>query len=484
MADIVLSTLNSRFSHASLGLRYLLANMGELASRTQLAEFVINQRPLDVVERLLALQPQIVGFGVYIWNIEETTRVVAQLKQVRPDIAIVLGGPEVSHELESQPILRYVDHVITGPGDVSFAKLCQALLHGPQPLQKVIAGEQVPLAQLQFPYHLYSDDDLAHRLVYVEASRGCPFKCEFCLSSLDKTSWPFPLDTFLRQLQQLYERGARTFKFVDRTFNLNIKSSLRILDFFLQRLTPDLFVHFEVIPDHLPDSLKQAIAQFPEGVLQLEIGIQTFNPEVQALISRKQDNAKSETNLRWLSQHSRAHIHSDLIAGLPGEDLASFAAGFNRLWALGPQEIQLGILKRLKGTPIARHTEAFDMRYNPLPPYNILSNRDLDFVTLQRLNRFARYWDLIGNSGRFPNTLPLLLGDLPFERLMAFSDWLWSHSRQTYQIALERLYDLVHTWLALQTPPHHALAELLAADYRSSGARGAPAFLQPAKATA
>ena len=181
MADIVLSTLNSRFSHASLGLRYLLANMGELASRTQLAEFVINQRPLDVVERLLALQPKIVGFGVYIWNIEETTRVVAQLKQVRPDIAIVLGGPEVSHELESQPILRYVDHVITGPGDVSFANLCQALLHGPQPLQKVTAGEQVPLAQLQFPYHLYSDDDLAHRLVYVEASRGCPFKCEFCL---------------------------------------------------------------------------------------------------------------------------------------------------------------------------------------------------------------------------------------------------------------------------------------------------------------
>lgn len=484
MADIVLSTLNSRFSHASLGMRYLLANMGDLAPNTQLAEFVINQRPLDIVERLLALEPRIVGFGVYIWNIEETTRVVAQLKQVRPDITIVLGGPEVSHELESQPILRFVDHVITGPGDVSFAKLCRSLLHGPKPLQKIIAGEQVPLAQLQFPYHLYSDQDLAHRLVYVEASRGCPFKCEFCLSSLDKTSLPFPLDAFLEQLQQLYDRGARTFKFVDRTFNLNIKSSLRILDFFLQRLTPDLFVHFEVIPDHLPDSLKQAIAQFPEGVLQLEIGIQTFNPEVQALISRKQDNAKSEANLRWLSQHSRAHIHSDLIAGLPGEDLDSFAAGFNRLWSLGPQEIQLGILKRLKGTPIARHTQAFDMRYNPLPPYNILSNRDMDFVTLQRLNRFARYWDLIGNSGRFANTLPLILGDQPFERFMEFSDWLWCYSKQTYQIALERLYDLVYTWLSKQASVLASLSDLLTEDYRSTGARGAPAFLQTAKATA
>lgn len=479
MPDIVLSTLNSRFSHASLGLRYLLANMGELAERTQLAEFVISQRPLDMVEQILALEPQIVGFGVYIWNIEETTRVVAQLKQVAPQIKIVLGGPEVSYELDKQPILSYVDHVITGPGDISFARLCRALLFGPPPLQKIIAGEQVALAELQFPYHLYSEQDLAHRLVYVEASRGCPFKCEFCLSSLDKTSWPFPQDAFLEQLDRLYQRGARTFKFVDRTFNLNIKASLRILDFFLQRLTPDLFVHFEVIPDHLPDSLKQAIARFPAGTLQLEIGIQTFNPQVQALISRKQDNAKSEANLRWLSEHTEAHIHADLIAGLPGEDLASFAAGFNRLWALGPQEIQLGILKRLKGTPIARHTMAFDMRYNPLPPYNILSNRDLDFGTLQRLNRFARYWDLIANSGRFPNTLPLLLGEQPFENFMAFSDWLWSHSQQTYQIALERLYDLVHRWLLPQAPA--TLNELLTADYRASGARGAPAFLQAAK---
>jgi radical SAM superfamily enzyme YgiQ (UPF0313 family) len=232
MPDIVLSTLNSRFSHASLGLRYLLANMGDLAERTRLAEFVINQRPLDIVERLLALEPRIIGFGVYIWNIVETTQVVALLKQVRPDIQIVLGGPEVSFEQEQQAIIRDADFVISGPGDTSFAKLCQAILFGPQPLQKRIAGEQVPLAQLQLPYQLYSDRDLAHRLVYVEASRGCPFKCEFCLSSLDKTSLPFPLDAFLQELERLYQRGARTFKFVDRTFNLNIKTSLQILDFF------------------------------------------------------------------------------------------------------------------------------------------------------------------------------------------------------------------------------------------------------------
>ena len=478
MPDIVLSTLNSRFSHASLGLRYLLANMGDLAERTRLVEFVINQRPLDIVERLLALEPRIIGFGVYIWNIVETTQVVALLKQVRPDIQIVLGGPEVSHEQDQQAIIRDADYVISGPGDVSFAKLCQAILFGPKPLQKRVAGEQVPLAQLQLPYPLYSDRDLAHRLVYVEASRGCPFKCEFCLSSLDKTSLPFPLDAFLQELEHLYQRGARTFKFVDRTFNLNIKTSLQILDFFLQRLTADLFVHFEVIPDHLPDKLKQAIAQFPAGTLQLEIGIQTFNPEVQALISRKQDNAKTEANLRWLREHSQAHIHADLIAGLPGETLESFATGFDRLLALGPQEIQLGILKRLRGTPLARHTEAFEMRYNPLPPYNILRNRDLDFVTLQRLNRFARYWDLIANSGRFRQTLPQLLGSQPFAEFMSFSDWLWQHSQQTYQIALERLFDLVYQWLSQQPQQAQQAAQTLLQDYRDTGARGNPAFLQ------
>ncbi len=272
-------TLNARYFHSSFGLRYLLANMGELQPDTAIREFIITQRPLDIAEALLAEQPRIIGFGVYIWNIVETTQVVALLKQVRPDIQIVLGGPEVSFEQDQQAIIRDADYVISGPGDVSFSRLCQAILFGPKPLQKRVAGEQVPLAQLKFPYQLYSDRDLAHRLVYVEASRGCPFKCEFCLSSLDKTSLPFPLDAFLAELEHLYQRGARTFKFVDRTFNLNIKTSLQILDFFLQRLTADLFVHFEVIPDHLPDKLKQAIAQFPAGTLQLEIGIQTFNPD-------------------------------------------------------------------------------------------------------------------------------------------------------------------------------------------------------------
>jgi hypothetical protein len=331
------------------------------------------------------------------------------------------------------------------------------------------------------PYSEYTDKDIAQRLIYVEASRGCPFKCEFCLSSLDKTAWPFQLEKFLAELHTLHERGVRHFKFVDRTFNLNIKASKRILDFFLERMNPeknDLFVHFELIPDHLPDALKDSITKFPEGSLQFEIGIQSLNPEVQHHISRKQDDVQTGENLRWLREHTHAHLHADLIIGLPGETMASFGKGFDTLVKLNPHEIQVGILKRLRGTPIARHTEAFDMRYNPQPPYNILSNTQIDFPTMQRLNRFAKYWDMIGNSGRFVLTKPLLLGDAPFDRFLRLSDWLFDTTGQTHRIALDRLYELVQDGLTeLFDADMEVARDLLTRDYIASGARGAPKFL-------
>ncbi|MCB1760866.1 MAG: DUF4080 domain-containing protein, partial [Gammaproteobacteria bacterium] len=246
------------------------------------------------------------------------------------------------------------------------------------------------------------------------------------------------------------------------------------LDFFLQRMTPELFLHFEVVPDRLPAALRERLRLFPPGSLQLEIGIQTFNPEVAARIDRRQNFASSEANLRWLRAQTGAHIHADLIAGLPGEDLQSFAAGFDRLVVLAPHEIQVGILKRLPGTPIARHSESCAMRYNPDPPYNILSSAQIDFATMQRLTRFARYWDLIGNSGRFGETLPLLLGGRPFERFMSFSDWLYAETGQLHRFALKRLFELLQRGMVerLDAAPDEC-ARVLAADFRRSGLKGA-----------
>ena len=455
---ILLSTLNARYSHASLGLRYLFANMGELQSSTVLQEFVIGAKTTDIVEKILAHQKPndklIVGFGVYIWNVEELSKIVTMLKAVAPQVTVILGGPEVSYETEHQAIIKAADFVITGWGDISFADLCRQILNGPQPLMKIHAGVQPKLDQIALPYSAFSDHDIANRILYVEASRGCPFKCEFCLSALDKTAWPFDLDLFLAELETLYQRRARLFKFVDRTFNLNIKSSLRIMQFFLDKLAakPDdpVFAHFEVVPDHLPEALKASIQQFPAGTLQFEIGIQSFNPIVQGLVSRKQDNDKAADNIRWLCQHSHAHLHVDLIAGLPGENIESFAKGFNQLIALEPHEIQFGILKRLRGTPIIRHTNEFHMVFDAHPPYTILATKDIDFATMQRLVRFARYWDLIANSGRFSHTLKLILGDDAFANFMALSDWLYANTDATHRIAMERLAKLVGDWLQLE----------------------------------
>ena len=267
----------------------------------------------------------------------------------------------------------------------------------------------------------------------------------------------FDLAPFLPELDSLYKRGARHFRFVDRTFNLKARNSARILEFFLERLDDRLFTHFEVIPDHLPETLKALLTQFPPSSLQFEIGIQTFDPEVQLLISRKQDNDKAMENIAWIRNHTNAHIHTDLIIGLPGEGLDRFAQGFNKLVSLNPHEIQLGILKRLRGSPIIRHTKEYGMRYNPDPPYDVLSTKLIDFESMQRMKRFSRYWDLIANSGRFKNTVPLTLEADPFNRFLSLTDWIYATTRQTHRFALHRLFDLLYFGLTSELHVDKAL---------------------------
>ena len=247
-----------------------------------------------------------------------------------------------------------------------------------------------------------------------------------------------------------------------------------------------LFLHFEVIPDHLPDRLKQMIARFPPGVLQFEVGIQTFNVEVQQRISRRQDNDRTEANLRWLVNVSNAHLHTDLIFGLPGESLASFAAGFNRLHALHPHEIQLGILKRLRGTPIARHTAEYAMVYDDAPPYTVRQTGAVSAGDMQRFTRLARYWDLLANSGRFSRSLGWLMAPgepvgapSPFQAFMDLSDWLWRATQKTSGLTPEALVDALFDYLTVELGRDPAATrETLRADYLASGARASPRALQ------
>jgi radical SAM superfamily enzyme YgiQ (UPF0313 family) len=480
MPDIVLATLNAKYIHAAFGLRYLLANLGELRDRAVIAEFDINQRPLEIVEKLLAHQPRIIGLGVYIWNTVQTTEVVSLLKRIAPQVKIILGGPEVSYEIDQQEIVALADHVITGEADLAFGEACRALLEE-RPLPKVIVAELPKLEQLALPYDLYTDADLQHRVIYVEASRGCPFTCEFCLSSLDIPVRAVPLDAFLTALESLLARGATQFKFVDRTFNLHLPTSRAILQFFLDRWRDGLFVHFEMVPDRLPEQLRELLAKFPPGGVQLEVGIQTFDEQASKNISRRQNLTKLEANFRYLRAHTGVHIHADLIVGLPGEDLESFGRGFDRLVALQPQEIQVGILKRLRGTPIVRHDAEHQMVYSSHPPYEILQSRQLDFSTMQRMRRFARFWDLLGNSGNFVATTPLLWsgGTSPFASFLAFSDWLYAQIQRTHTIALETLARQLWTYLVEVAKSDRAtVAEALAQDWRRTGRKDLPPWLE------
>ncbi len=481
MADIVLATLNARFSHASFGLRYLLANLGDLHPRAVMLEFEIKTPTEKAVEAICAQNPRIIGLGVYVWNAQPSLDLVKALRAARPDALIVLGGPEVSHETEQQEICQLADYVITDEGDLAFPVLCRQLLDGAPPAQRIIRGGFVDVRKLVLPYHLYTDDDIAHRVIYVEASRGCPFSCEFCLSSLDVPVRRFPLEKLLPALQDLLDRGVRHFKFVDRTFNLSIKYSLELLGFFLARYEPGIFLHFEMIPDRLPPELREILTFFPRGTLQFEVGIQTFNEEVAARIKRRQDYTKTEENMRWLRAETGAHLHADLIAGLPGEDITSFARGFDRLLALDPQEIQVYILKRLRGTPIARHDDDFQMRYQPGPPYELLSTRDLDEAAVASLHRFGRFWDLYVNSGNYLESAPLIWQNAPsaFQAFYRFCEWLMARWGRAHSISIDESAEALFDWLTGELgKPREETAQMIWRDMCRTVPRNRPAFLR------
>jgi radical SAM superfamily enzyme YgiQ (UPF0313 family) len=447
--SIILTTINARYSHTAFGLRWLWANLGPLRDQAVVREFHLRHAAHDIVEALLAEDPRIIGFGVYIWNLPLISEVVQTIKAVRPGIVLVLGGPEASHEYEGTDLFAAADFLVRGEGEEAFARLAQDVLNGGRPVEKVIESEPPDLDKLALPYDAYTDEDIAQRVVYVEASRGCPFRCEFCLSSLDLCVREFPLDPFFDAMQKLIDRGTRLFKFVDRTFNLRPDRVDAILDFFLERWQDGMQLHFEILPDRLSEHMLERMARFPAEGLHLEVGVQSLCPEALEAISRPQDLDLTERNLRFLRHQTSALIHVDLVAGLPGESWESLAAGFDRLLALRPHHIQVGILKRLKGAPIARHAESHAMAFSRKPPYAVLQTDLLDFTQVQRIKRFARYFDLYYNSENFPDTLPFLwrTGPSAFDVFMALSDGLWAATERTHQLPLPRLAQHLHDFL-------------------------------------
>ena len=446
--DIIFSTFNARYSHAALALRCLRANLSDLHDRSIIVEFDNSLSPQAAAEKLLAHDPKIVLFSVYIWNLTVTAETAAILHTVRPELKIIIGGPEVSYEYEGLTLFRIADHLVCGEGESIIGKLCKELLDG-KTLPKVIEAPSADLKQIALPYAEYTDEDIAHRRIYVETSRGCPFGCEYCLSSLEEAVRFFPPDRIFPAFEKLIERGVRIFKLLDRSFNINTAHAAAVLRFFLENRRDGMMLHLEWEPERLSPVLEKLIAEAPNGFLQLEVGVQTFNAEVAARINRPLDENKVEAHIRTLAALPSVHLHADLIAGLPGETFESIAAGFDQLHACRPHEIQLGILKKLRGTPIARHDVEWQMIYNTSPPYDVLQTATLSFVKLQQIRRFARFWDITVNNGRFPETSNLIWQEQSsvFGAFMEWSEWLYEQTYTTFGFTPTHLAQLFEKFL-------------------------------------
>ncbi len=477
MSKIVLATLNARYSHTSIGLRYLLANLNELKKDAYLKEFVINENLYEIAEKILSEKPVIIGLGVYIWNASDIEKLISIIKKISPEIKIILGGPEASH-LPFRVDLSKADYIIQGEGEFEFYKLCSSILNNDFPKEKIIKAEHADLQNIKLPYAFYSTHDIQNRVIYVEASRGCPFNCEFCLSSIDKTVRYFDVEIILAEFENLWLRGTRKFKFIDRTFNLNVKIAEKILDFFLSKI-PECMLHFEVIPENFPAVIKEKLKLFPPASIQLEIGIQTLNSQIAKNINRNLNFEKIKENLDFLEHQTNAHLHVDLIVGLPGESLESFAENLNSLAKLTSSEIQIGILKKLSGTTISRHDEIYGAVYSDLPPYEILKNNLIEFSQMQRMKRFARYWDLTYNSGDFAETVKIIFGENVYENFSGFCDWIYDQTESTHNFSLNRLSELIFKYLTeIKGKNKTVISNLMIKDILKISGRKIPVFLK------
>jgi radical SAM superfamily enzyme YgiQ (UPF0313 family) len=403
-------------------LRSLHANLGSLADRASIIETDLEITPLQLASQIVERSPRIVGFSVYLWNVRLVEAVARILRAVAPQMRLVAGGPELTPD-HPAAFSTLVDAMIIGEGETAFRTLCGRWLSqdrdtcaGPQQppvtgcrgTAEILTPPPENTASLVLPFHLYTDSDLAQRTVYVESSRGCTYSCSYCTSA--KTGLRLiPLDRLLPALDTLWQKGLRRFKFLDRSFNAPAAHASAVLDFFIGRATPDMRLHFEINPDHVHEGVAARIAAFPRGTLHLEAGIQTLNPCVAAAVGRSADTKTTLSNLRFLTQCSGAVVHADLIFGLPGEDEASFAHGFNALIeACHPPEVQVNLLKALPGTRLAREAASLGLVFNTEPPYEVLCSDVMDFARIMRLQRFARCWELVHNRSRFPNAVHAL----------------------------------------------------------------------------
>lgn len=417
---VILAALNAKYVHSNLAIRYLKREIEE-EYNVELYESSINDDVLKIALDILSKEPDIVAFSCYIWNIENTYKIINAIKNANSDIKIILGGPEVS--FDAAEILmknKSVDFIIKGEGEKVIKPLIFAIekndLEGLIDLKGIVfkyndkifdtgfSETILDLDEIKFPY----EKDIPDKIIYYEASRGCPYRCSYCMSSIDKKLRFRSIDLIKRELKHLIDNNVKLVKFVDRTFNANKKFAREIWQYLIG-LNPDTCFHFEIAADILEEEDLNILSRAKKGLFQFEIGVQSTNKEVLKNINRVMNFEKVSQNVSRIKEFSNIHCHLDLIIGLPGEDLDSFKNSFNDVMSIRPDELQVGFLKVLKGAPISYQKEEYGIVHTDFPPYHVLKTKDISVSQLQYLMRFEQVFDSYYNSHIFERTMYYIL---------------------------------------------------------------------------
>ena len=435
---VLLTAINSKYIHTGLGLRYLGEYAKQQGHQVQLLEETINSNILDVLEKIMVAKVDVYGFSVHIWNKPFVMQLIAMLRKLRPEAVIVVGGPEVAFAAEriftEQP---GIDYIVQGEGELCFSRLLQSL-EQKEAIPAHIAykvGDEVrlnggttvidDLSILPFPYPDLQQVIAEHKIVYYEATRGCPFNCAYCLSGISRSVRKRPLDLVLADLDRFIAAGAPLVKFVDRTYNLDEKYFLPMMQHLASAKAEATF-HFEIKADILTEKVLEFLATVPKGRFQLEIGIQSTHQPTLEAINRQDNWEKLASNVRRLLAMGNMHIHVDLIAGLPYEDLPTFGKSFDDVYGLNAHMLQLGFLKVLPGSQMEQETKEHGLLFMDEPPYEILATKYMPYEDMQFLKRVENVLDQTGNSGVFTNILAALMcmeGLKPFAFYTKLTNW-------------------------------------------------------------
>lgn len=440
--------VNAKYVHTNIAVRYLSRYCCQQGLDCDFCEFTINEPKDSILEKLYMSDCDVYGFSCYIWNIGRILEICRNLKQLKPDCKIFLGGPEVS--FDSEELLAdnsCIDYIICGEGEIAVADFLKKV----PDTRRVIQGTKLKsMEELPFPY---ADEDLKNvvkgeKLVYYETSRGCPFSCAYCLSSVDCGVRFLNVERVKRELKRFVDAGVMTVKFVDRTFNADKVRAIEIWEYILS-LGGNTCFHFEIGADLLDDRAIDVLKKAPKGKIQFEIGVQSTNPKTISEISRTMNFSALSQNVKALRKETNVSLHLDLIAGLPYEDYKSFESSFNDVYNLLPDVLQLGFLKLLKGSSLRRSADKYGIVFNAYAPYDVFYTNWISYEEVIKLKAVEDVLERYFNSGRFDKTLKaaVVFFNNPFEFYFKLSEF-WNKKGLIGQgVKRITLYQLLYDFL-------------------------------------